>query len=358
MLASQAGFAKERLPELKGDSFDCGMCYLVSNNPKECLKCGTMYCGGCIDAWTATHNECPLGCPDARSSIRPISGALSKIYRNLDIKCQYPKCAKIVKICELEQHEALCQLPECEFFAQCGNFVKVKEAFQGTCSLLCQMMKQIKQSNGDWKPIYQQLKSLRDAPPQQPMGLEKQPSGSMIGSQNAAPVFKWDKKRMGDGITLTEDGKGVFLKENAYLFRSVLSDTPMHSGVHYWEIHADSRTENELKIGVFCGKDLNCNIAFCDNDLGFAYYGLGQLRHGSNSSGTAYGKKFKKTGILGVCLDMNKGTISFGLDGENWGPAFKSDTLKKGPIVAAVALLHQAGCSLVTGKKVPEIFLK
>lgn len=95
------------------------------------------------------------------------------------------------------------------------------------------------------------------------------------------------------------------------------------SGVNYWEILADARTENELKIGVWCGiANPDFDSAFCDNESGFAYYGLGQLRHKSNASGQAYGKKFKKNGILGVCLNMNNGTLSFALDGEYFGVAF------------------------------------
>lgn len=47
------------------------------------------------------------------------------------------------------------------------------------------------------------------------------------------------------------------------------------SGVHYWEIVADDRTENELKIGVSTKRDFNYNTAFCDFEYGWAYYGLG-----------------------------------------------------------------------------------
>jgi len=54
---------------------------------------------------------------------------------------------------------------------------------------------------------------------------------------------------------------------------------------------------------------------------------------------------------------MNKGTLAFGLNGETFGVAYTDEKLKKGPVWAAVALLHCAGCKLETGKKVPSYFL-
>ena len=72
--------------------------------------------------------------------------------------------------------------------------------------------------------------------------------------------------------------------------------------------------------------------------------------------GQNYGKKFKQSGTLGICLNMNKGTLSFALDGEHWGVAYQNDSLKQGPIYPAVSLLHCAGCKLVTGKPVPSYF--
>ena len=121
------------------------------------------------------------------------------------------------------------------------------------------------------------------------------------------------------------------------------------SGIHYWEIAADNRTENELKIGVTTSREFDLNSAFCDHAFGYAYYGLGQLRHSSNASGIQYGKRFKKEGVLGVCLNMNKGTLSFALNGEFMGVAFTADALKKGPIYPAVSLLHCAGCKIKSG---------
>lgn len=46
-------------------------------------------------------------------------------------------------------------------------------------------------------------------------------------------------------------------------------------GTHYWEIIIDSRTENELKIGVAVNNVFNFDSAFCDYDFGFGYYTVG-----------------------------------------------------------------------------------
>jgi hypothetical protein len=54
-------------------------------------------------------------------------------------------------------------------------------------------------------------------------------------------------------------------------------------GIHYWEIIADARSEHELKIGVSKQNIPNQKAAFSDYEFGWAYFGVGQLRHNSNS---------------------------------------------------------------------------
>lgn len=83
---------------------------------------------------------------------------------------------------------------------------------------------------------------------------------------------------------------------------------------------------------------------------------MGQLRHGSNASGPQYGRRLKKEGVLGIYLDMNKGQLSFSLNGESMGVAFDNNALKKGPIYPAVALLHCAGCKITGELPVPGCF--
>ena len=148
----------------------------------------------------------------------------------------------------------------------------------------------------------------------------------------------------------------MFLSEDEYFFRTIFGSKGFTEGIHYWEIIADARTEHELKIGVSKEKDkCEAKTAFCDYEFGWAYFGYGQLRHSSNASGQEYGKVFKRQGILGVFLNMNKGTLAFAIDGVYYGVAFEDEQLKlgNGPIWPAVSLLHKAGCTLVSGKQPP-----
>lgn len=43
---------------------------------------------------------------------------------------------------------------------------------------------------------------------------------------------------------------------------------------------------------------------------------------------------------------MEKGQISFRINGKECGLAFEDEKLKKGPIYPAVAMLHLAGCTI------------
>ena len=112
------------------------------------------------------------------------------------------------------------------------------------------------------------------------------------------------------------------------MFRTVYANIELNEGIHYWEIIADARSEHELKIGVSGQKLMNQKAAFSDYEYGWAFFGVGQLRHNSNSVGPKYGKPFKRHGVLGIFLNMNKGTLSFALDGQYFGIAFEDEKLK------------------------------
>ena len=149
------------------------------------------------------------------------------------------------------------------------------------------------------------------------------PTNAVVYVPDLSGEFTWDPENSSKEINFSTDCRHVFLSETNYYFRTITSNRPFFSGIHYWEIIADARTEHELKIGVTAQQTFNVNSSFSDYEFGFAYYGLGQLRHSDNSLGEPYGKFFKKKGILGILLNMDLGTLSFALDGEFMGVAFE-----------------------------------
>ena len=47
------------------------------------------------------------------------------MYNDLDMQCvHFDKCGQVVKLCDIEKHEKTCQLPKCENFELCSNFVQ------------------------------------------------------------------------------------------------------------------------------------------------------------------------------------------------------------------------------------------
>ena len=87
--------------------------------------------------------------------------------------------------------------------------------------------------------------------------------------------FCWDPAYTSDVIKLSCRNRSVFLKEDNYVFRSVLANDSFSEGVHYWEVIADARSENELKVGVCKKRDFDLKTAFCDYSFGWAYYSIG-----------------------------------------------------------------------------------
>ena len=102
--------------------------------------------------------------------------------------------------------------------------------------------------------------------------------------------FCWDPDNSSKDIHFSKDFRTAFLCEANYYFRTAISNRPFSDGVHYWEIIGDFRTDHELKVGVTTQQTFNVNSSFSDYEFGFAYYGLGQLRHNSNAIGISYGK--------------------------------------------------------------------
>ncbi len=79
--------------------------------------------------------------------------------------------------------------------------------------------------------------------------LDFKPKSGLISSKNL-PIdnpsntneLRWDSTKCGTGIAFENHKTLVFLKEQSYVFRSVVTSAGFTSGVHYWEIVADNKT--------------------------------------------------------------------------------------------------------------------
>ena len=113
-------------------------------------------------------------------------------------------------------------------------------------------------------------------------------------------------------------------------------------GIYCWEVEAIKGTN--FKIGVMKKKDdMPFDKAFSDDKDGFAFYSMGQLRNGTNTSTATvnkdYGKCFGNKDVVGVYLDMTKGYLAYFLNGEFQGPAYMTAEFKEAIYVPAVAVL-------------------
>ena len=68
--------------------------------------------------------------------------------------------------------------------------------------------------------------------------------------------FVWEiDPRYVSVMSISNDQRSIFLKEDDYFFRTFFGDVCFTEGIHYWEIVADAKTEHELKIGVSKSKE-------------------------------------------------------------------------------------------------------
>ena len=350
--------------------------------------------------------------------MKPVGKVIKNIMNNLQVKCPNVDCGKIMNFEFYEAHQRICNWPKCQN-EKCKKeqenlivYVDPKGNEFKFCSLFCQYSfifqqicctKEIKK-----RELPQQEDEKNSEEGQNTCGKIKLEENNPYTNENieltdwfhnfitntlndsfhktcekrisnlknmikaitsddqikindmyyepGITSFKWDNERKGQGIQVYNNGESLFLNENIYAFRSIVAKEPFMEGVHYFEITPDKRTESELKVGVTKNPNFNYDTSFSDYSFGWAFYGVGQLRHSNNANGEQYGKKFKKSGTLGVFLDMNRGILSFALDKEYFGIAFKSEELKTGPIYAAISLLHFAGCTLKTGVSAQPYF--
>jgi len=171
------------------------------------------------------------------------SKVLIKMYNDLDIRCSFENCKKVVKLLDLAKHETVCQRAKCWNFDNCeGNDEPVRSEGFPCCSPTCALLKAVVGCGNDQKKLYEEIKKFLES---RNVDMKKDSTATSIISCNPKSVivpanqsgsinFRWDATKCGQGIELFEGGQVVFLREQSYVFRTVVAEACLMSGVHYW----------------------------------------------------------------------------------------------------------------------------
>ena len=286
----QGGYDPKIFTTSINSDFMCPLCNFIVRKPKECVVCGNIFCDICIKNWAEKHfenqnqniiTECPLKCKSTsnfkESILKPIGKVIKNILIQFEVKCPNQNCGSFMSLEKYEDHEYYCFLPKCNNYL-CGKgsekqvFYKsdLSEEEKKFCTDLCKfsfvyqqsLLKKSKDEMCLWfnnfvkgtlnenlhKDCQKRISNLKS--------MIKAVSGNTMIQINDSEYssgitsFTWDNVKKGQGIQVYNNGESLLLNETCYAFRTIVSNTPFNSGVHYWEIIADRRTENELKIGI------------------------------------------------------------------------------------------------------------
>ena len=64
--------------------------------------------------------HCPQ-CHYHSAKFKSIRGALLQIFNDIDVRCKYENCGKLIKLTDLFSHESKCQIEKCILYENCGR---------------------------------------------------------------------------------------------------------------------------------------------------------------------------------------------------------------------------------------------
>lgn len=148
----------------------------------------------------------------------------------------------------------------------------------------------------------------------QPNNLDHNDTVSDSPTDNFAT---WNPLRPSNDFTFS-DGN-LRLVENTTGYATALSTIGVSSGQYYVEIDVRNASGNGVRVGVVRG-DFAANQGIGTGDsYGISNDAGNKYNQGSSSS---YADPFDGDNIIGIALDLDAGTISFSINGNDYGTAF------------------------------------
>ena len=133
----------------------------------------------------------------------------------------------------------------------------------------------------------------------------------------------WDRERSNSGMEFTETGYTTYCKRPGY-FNSAIGRLAMRAGKRYrFTLRVKKRSLHGLfQVGICLPQNLE-NASFAASSKGWAFYPCWSGCKVNNGVMLQYGKSLSRTGLIDVEVDLVEGALSFALNGEALGPAFR-----------------------------------
>lgn len=124
------------------------------------------------------------------------------------------------QILDIDKHEKICQLPKCKNFEICSNPMAEDAELKSAqvCDLSCLLLLRVKSASTK-EQVYKEIKAFVKE-----KNLSEIKASNQVVVQKVEGNIRWDKARLGTGIQITDES-GLFLKEQAYMFRSAVAET-------------------------------------------------------------------------------------------------------------------------------------
>ena len=151
----------------------------------------------------------------------------------------------------------------------------------------------------------------------------------------------FDPKLMHKSIEYAEEGNKYCVVKNDSEWRSAYLSNVVSSGKHRWQFKIEGNGCPEIGIAheEVTEYDLKYKICFTQEGTGYSYITAdAQLTNdeGNVDRHSEYGKKCGKGDVIDMFVDFNANTISYHVNGKDYGIAFKN--IKPGKYRAATTM--------------------
>eukprot|EP01083_Nonionella_stella_P108543 315807_1 len=147
---------------------------------------------------------------------------------------------------------------------------------------------------------------------------------TVIISSYIAMAEKWDNELCGNGIDIEGEFETMCVKKDAGGYRSIFGSVVINSGCHEWEfkIHNTNNFSYALIMGItkegHWESLLNSYITANSAGYGWSASSNGKLLT-SGAEGKSYGSPVKRGDKVGMCFNMDKGSLQYTVNGVECG---------------------------------------